>query len=95
MPADQWDPLRRVPASVKAIQEQPLIKGHFKYLFFNLCACVCAFMSLCPPHVCGELQRPEGTGSPATGIAGGCKLPEVVLGTEPKSSAGTASPLNC
>lgn len=37
--------------------------------------CVCGYMSLCAPHMCRSLQRPEGVGSPGTGITGDDELP--------------------
>lgn len=51
-------------------------------IYFYLFVCVCIFVCL-------------GIGSPGAGGTGGGKLPDVKLGTEPGSSAGAASALNC
>lgn len=58
---------------------------------FNVYNCL-AFMYVCVPHLCLNLQRSEeGIISCGIGVTGSCELTMRVLGTEPASSARTAS----
>lgn len=66
----------------------------FFVFYFYFCVCMFAYVSLAS-RVCRCLWRLEGkVGLPETEATGGCELPAVGLGREPRSSAGGAHAFN-
>lgn len=61
----------------------PFLTRKIAFLNFILHLCVCfVCMNLCARCVYMYPQKPEGIGSPGTGIKSGCELPDMSAGNQ-------------
>lgn len=73
----------------------PFLTRKIAFLNFILYLCVCfVCMNLCARRGYRYPQKPEGIGSPGTGIKSGCELPDMRLEIEPGASEGIICVLN-